>query len=88
MFNHANFTKADLTAVALENCKLDGAFFYQTKMEDVNLGLYPEIKTLSKCKCCKFSPNSEEIVAGSEDGSIFVWDIKNNKIKLTIQKRS
>lgn len=87
-FSHANFTEADLTGVNLENCKLDGALFYKSKMENVRLGVSPETKILSPklITCCQFSQNLEELVAGTFDGSIFVSDArKTNEIKIFIE---
>ena len=85
MFSMADFTEADLSGVILENCKLDGALFYKTKMEEVKLGVYPEIKTRSEIHSCCFSADGQIIMAGSEDGCINLWNkSKENQLEMSI----
>jgi len=84
MFSMTDFSEADLSGVGLRNCKLDGALFDKTKMAEINLGLYPEISTQSVINSCCFSADGEEIIAGSQDGSIKIWDRSTNKLKMSL----
>ena len=85
MFSMADFTEADLSGVILENCKLDGALFYKSIMEEVKLGVYPEIKTRSEILSCCFSADAQTIMAGSMDGCINLWNrSKENQLEMSI----
>ena len=54
-------------------------------MEEVKLGVYPEIKTSSAINSCCFSADGQIIMAGSYNGCINLWNkSKENQLEMSI----
>ena len=75
MFNHTDFGGADLSEVDLTSAKLSGANLESAIMENVKLGILPELRGHTDAvRSVVFSPDGKNIATASSDGTVKIWD--------------
>ena len=87
-FVGCDFSDADLTEVIMENCKLEASLFNGTILKDIKLGIYPDIMVGSEVLSCCFSPDGMEILSGSLDNTIKLWDKGSGKMLKSFEGHS
>jgi len=85
VFTGSDFTDADLSNVNLANCKLSETIFQRTNLENIQLGLHPDILMTQPMKVVSFAPNGKYIFGAGEDNFLYIWESNTRKLDQKIK---